>query len=325
MTGKDIEIYKNFSFGRSPKIYMPDKVLSYKLIPSVSRNVFTSEFQLVYTTNSLGLREKEIEDSPKFKILFLGDSMTFGEGVPDGRRFSDLIEQELGNVYSINAGVPGYGIHQMYLWLQYYGLRLRPDLVICVIISVDLERAVYKGLKDSPHILIQKQKVRKCSEGMGKYLVNYLRKTLGRLLQKSYFYSFAKVRIKILLIRSKLKERDKKVWDKIRQKIYDRNKVTANAKRGLVKKESFQIFLDFKNLLEDKHINFLVVNISPTAIPWLEDFFRKQNIEYLDLAPQLKKVSNIAFEIDPHYNTAGHRTIANLLRDYIRSRYLRDK
>jgi len=324
VAGKDIEIYRNFSFERCAKILTPDKLLIHKLIPGVARNAYTSEFRVIYTTNDLGLRDKEIEDTAKFKIVFLGDSHTFGEGVPYGQRFSDLIEQELNNVYSINAGVPGYRIHQMYMWLSSCGINLAPKLVICCIIPLDLDRTIYKTIENSSHLFVQ-EKDKNPPKAKFRELINFVKRPLGQLLRKSYLYSVVRVEVKILSMRSILRERDRQAWEEFYTKgDFGRYKITTDEQRKIVREESCKIFLNFKKLLAQNQINFLVVNISRIALPWLERFFRENNIKYLDLSPKLKDLSDITFKIDVHYNILGHRVIANYLKDYISKQYQKD-
>ncbi|TAM42045.1 SGNH/GDSL hydrolase family protein [bacterium] len=316
-----IDVYKNFSFERLPKITIPDPVLGYRLIPNVSRNAFASDFQVIYEINSIGLREKEIENTDKFKIIFLGDSMTFGEGLPCGSRFSDLIEKEIKNVYTINAGVPGYGIHQMYLWLKYRGMDLKPDLVICSIIPVDLDRSIYDKIENSPHLLIAKQET-KYSQSRIHCPANFLKNISEYLSAKSYFYSVARVNAEIALMSFHLQERSKKVWDEIKQKgDGGRYKITTDEQRKIVKEEFSKIFLNFKDMCDRMRVKFLVVNISTKLLPGLGGFLAEHNIEYLDLSGQLSKITKITFEIDPHYNARGNRAIADLLREYILDRY----
>lgn len=318
VTNQNIEIYRNFSFSRGPMIYMPDNVLDYKLIPNVSRNAFTSDFQIIYKTNSLGLRDKEIEDTSKFKILFLGDSQTFGEGVPFGNRFSDLLEKEMENVYSINAGVPGYGIHNMFQYLKYKGVSLKPNLVVCAIISLDLNRAVYKKLINSPHLLT-KEKVK---EKLYTHELSAFNRVKKALLDHSYFYAFLRSKIKVWLLWHGLQERDRKEWEEIAQKgDGKRYKITSDNQKLLVREASFKIFKDFKDLLRDKNIELLVVNIDREPIPWLEDYCKQEHIDYLDISPALKSAVDIIFKIDPHYNERGNRIIADYLREYFLKRY----
>jgi hypothetical protein len=257
------------------------------------------------------LREKEIKKTSKFKILFLGDSQTFGEGVPYGSRFSDLIEKEIDNVYSINAGMPGYGVHQMYRYLECSGLNLKPNLVVCAIIPVDLNRAIYKKPEAAPYMLSKEE-----NAGDSLWIGS------GALLRHSYFYALVRARVKIWLMWRGLQERDRKEWEEIAQKgDYKLYKITSDSQKRLVRETSFEIFSNFKNLLRDAQVEFLVVNIGKQPIPWLEDYCRQKNIEYLDVSLVLKNAPNITFKIDPHYNAIGNRIIADYLKAYIVKRY----
>ena len=78
--------------------------------------------------NDLGFREEPLDDwvfsEGTVRVLFLGDSFTFGQGVKDGnKRFTDLIEKQLnadsvdGTKYHVyNAGIPGTEPRR---WLEY--------------------------------------------------------------------------------------------------------------------------------------------------------------------------------------------------------------
>jgi len=324
ITNRKIDSYRNFSFNREPKIYMSDPVLGYRLLPNVSRNAFTSDFTVTYKTNSMGLREKELENSTKFKILFLGDSLTFGEGIPYGSRFSDLIEKEMKNVYSINAGVPGYGIHQMYSWLERYGVNLKPDLVVCSIITPCLFWSMDKDVENSPHLFLPKRE-KKYPKNRGTYLIGRFNKIADQILSKSYFYSVLKVNIQIVRMLFVLKERDEKVWDKIRENYGRLHKIANEEKKEIVKKESSRVFLGLKNICDRAHIKLLVVNIFTDPIPWLNIFLRENGIEYLDLSPRLSEVSKtIRFSIDLHYNSNGNKIIAGLIKKHLMNRYKED-
>ncbi|NUQ62537.1 MAG: SGNH/GDSL hydrolase family protein [Pirellulales bacterium] len=87
------------------------------------------EFDVVFRTNSQGLRDDEIGPKRGYRILLLGDSYTCGYGVERPRLFADLLEKEL-HAEVVNAGVGGFEIiHQ----LHYFRTRARefhPDLVI---------------------------------------------------------------------------------------------------------------------------------------------------------------------------------------------------
>lgn len=72
----------------------------------------------------------------EIRILFLGDSCTFGYGVAHDKTFVKVAQSLLqnkvtgGSVRCINAGVPGYTLFQGARRLVTEGLRLQPDLVV---------------------------------------------------------------------------------------------------------------------------------------------------------------------------------------------------
>lgn len=314
MTDKQIEIYRNFSFTRAPLGVMPDPELGYRLIPSARRNAFTSDFKIIYQTNRLGMRDKEIEDNSLFRILFLGDSQTFAEGVEFGKRFTDYVNDEMEGVYAMNAGVPGYGMHQMYLWLKHYGLPLKPDLVMCCIIKSDLDRAVFKHLKNSPHLILQE-------EGKPSTYLFFASKKVGgifnNLLRTSYFFSYFEVQLKILAVRKTLKERDRKEWEGILKRGTHHGMDWPKEKEAILKKEIFDLITNFKSLSESASFSLVIVNIDDKGALWLGDYLKEKQIAFLDLSETISKIPNRTFEIDQHYNEKTHKVIAEELKSYL--------
>ncbi len=323
-TGRDIEVYRHFSFWAGPDIMMSDKLLGFRMMPNATREVHSAEFNLVYRTNSLGLREKEIGPTDKFKILFLGDSNTFGWGVPDGERFSDLIEKEIPSVYSINAGVPAYGIHQMLLWLKETGVTLKPDLVVCAFILSDIERALYNGV-DAPIFWMKKRIERKgTQERAGDILKESLeqlddlwldmRIKFDRWMRASYLYSFLKVRISSTLLKGKIKARDEEIWRLRKSFVQTVRDETRNEE---ILRIASEIFSGFKDVSQEKGIRILIVNIWRDPISGLDEILKVNGLEYLDLSGPISSTSGIRFEIDPHLNNHGHRLIADHLKEWI--------
>lgn len=105
----------------------------------------THEFSYSIKTNSMGFRMSEFpkeKPSDEYRILMLGDSMTFGYGVEVGENLPSLLEAKL-NTYLeqngikdkkiriINAGfADGKSPDTYFLYLKKIGLDLKPDLVI---------------------------------------------------------------------------------------------------------------------------------------------------------------------------------------------------
>jgi lysophospholipase L1-like esterase len=114
-------------------IYHPK--LMHRLKPN--QRAFTHSFPV--TTNSHGLRTGEFplkRNSHTFRILCLGDSLTFGNGVRTQETYPQQLEamlnseRNLKRVKVINAGVPAYDTWQEAIYLREYGLQFSPDVVI---------------------------------------------------------------------------------------------------------------------------------------------------------------------------------------------------
>jgi lysophospholipase L1-like esterase len=110
-------------------------------------------------SNGLGFREDhQLADSKpdgEFRILFLGDSCTFGYGVGCNETFVADSENRLNEQYAdrhfecINAGVPGYSLYQGFRVLDVDGPRVQPDLVVACFGFND--RAEWDGQSDLDH------------------------------------------------------------------------------------------------------------------------------------------------------------------------------
>jgi lysophospholipase L1-like esterase len=89
-------------------------------------------------TNSRGLRNEEVAARPSpgvLRILCIGDSLTFGNGVHSSDTYPKQLEAMLNgageNRYEvINAGVPAYDTWQEVAYLRDEGVRLAPDMVV---------------------------------------------------------------------------------------------------------------------------------------------------------------------------------------------------
>jgi len=105
---------------------------------------FTREFNHKVSTNSWGIRGKEFskdKEEGTYRILFLGDSMTFGWGVEDNQPYPTLVEKYLNdlkplpgnykNVEAINAAfTDGFTVDDYYLYYKEIGSKFKPDLVV---------------------------------------------------------------------------------------------------------------------------------------------------------------------------------------------------
>jgi lysophospholipase L1-like esterase len=90
-----------------------------------------------YQTNELGLRDAPFRADADVKVLLLGDSVSWGDGIRDPRMcYPFLLERNLEQAdparrYEvINSGVPGYSTFQELGYLERHGLNLHPDLIV---------------------------------------------------------------------------------------------------------------------------------------------------------------------------------------------------
>lgn len=100
--------------------------IPYALRPGIE----TSWFGTAVRVNGDGLRGPAVRDGGR-RILLLGDSVVFGQGVAEESTVAAELERALGgDVVVLNAGVPGYDSAAEAAVLAYLAPRLRPAEVV---------------------------------------------------------------------------------------------------------------------------------------------------------------------------------------------------
>lgn len=135
---------------------------SFQLIPH-SKRVYALKPNLgpPLKTNSFGFRGDEISQQKPpntYRILMLGDSITFGNGVSWNQTFSHILQQELNaenhqmKYEILNLGVAGYNTSQELAVLREMGLQFTPNAVvlnICLNDSDPPKQVSKAGLKNT--------------------------------------------------------------------------------------------------------------------------------------------------------------------------------
>lgn len=106
--------------------------------PGSSSKHRTSEFDVTFQVNELGLRDDPMASPEKpdgtYRVVMLGDSFVLGYTVDREDLFADLLERrwraEGRPVDLINAGTEGWSTDQEVLWLLEEGGAFEPDLVL---------------------------------------------------------------------------------------------------------------------------------------------------------------------------------------------------
>jgi len=130
--------------GETINQYDPD--LGWTKRPNFTAERETSEFDVEYTINELGLRDDPMTSPKKpagtYRVLVLGDSFVLGYTVERENLFVDQLEglwqSEGRNVDVINAGTEGYSTDQEVAWFLKHGAAFEPDLVLLLPYENDL-------------------------------------------------------------------------------------------------------------------------------------------------------------------------------------------
>ncbi|MFT4538237.1 MAG: hypothetical protein ACI841_002409 [Planctomycetota bacterium] len=142
--------------GPNEKINQADAALGWSKKPGFEFSRRTSEFDVVLSTNELGLRDDSMESAAKpegtHRVVCLGDSFVLGYTVDRSDLFVDQLEgwwqAEGRKVDVINTGTEGYATDQEVAWLQEHGEEFSPDLVLLFVYENDLYwngQATYLG------------------------------------------------------------------------------------------------------------------------------------------------------------------------------------
>jgi hypothetical protein len=111
-------------------------------------------FGVPFTTNELGFRDRPIQ--PKtgnmFRILCIGDSVTYGTGVSNEEAFPNALESLMQRragaslaVDVINAGISAYSARNIRGLLQTHIASLQPDTVVYTFVENDLDDSLSAG------------------------------------------------------------------------------------------------------------------------------------------------------------------------------------
>lgn len=123
----------------------------YTHTPNLVDTPANSDFSYPLATNSLGIREKEVQtkDTTKTRILVLGDSFAEGMGAPYDSTWPRVMEQLLNQANKhaevIDAGVAGSDVFYEYMLYRDKLKDLKPDVVIVSINASDYTDYIYRG------------------------------------------------------------------------------------------------------------------------------------------------------------------------------------
>jgi len=124
------------------------------------RDYYGTKALQAFRTNHLGFREIEFgpKDPQRYRIVVVGDSLTWGMGIEERERFSNRVERILGPRYEVlNFGMPGHNLPEHLDVLETALAAAAPDFVLLQLYPNDFEtrrmrRPVPRGLLPWPDL-----------------------------------------------------------------------------------------------------------------------------------------------------------------------------
>ncbi len=264
----------------------------------------------VINTDSLGLRTKiagasyGAKQPNEYRIAVVGDSVTFGEGVPRTEDiFAQVLEDTLNQrqqsvtVKVFNYGASAYSVKEMAATLQYRMLNIQPDLVVMAIIPSDLNLARTPTIDDSGYLIDQK--------------LSYLSPpgAIARQVLRGIHLIYVLRDIGLL-------------W------FFKRLDIAQVLARGEIP-ESYRYILEFKEVAERRGVPYVIAllpRMQENSWGPLPDQLARDRITHIDLSflgNEFTEERYMASRFDPHPSPAVHHRIGEELAGHILHSHLK--
>jgi hypothetical protein len=105
-----------------------------------ARTFFATRTDETITLNNLGYRDADVPaKGPRYRIVIIGDSITWGAGLPQAERYSSLLQRFLGSNYEVvNFGIPGHNLPEHLEELD-QALSIGADFILLQLYTNDFE------------------------------------------------------------------------------------------------------------------------------------------------------------------------------------------
>jgi len=295
--------------------------------PNASGNFIMPDSVSYIKINSIGLRDIEYYPSSKKIIQFYGDSFTWGYGVNDIDRFTNVFSQEveknIPNKYEVmNFGVTGYGTDQEYLLLKRKGILYNPLIVIfnyhndVYDVALDLNYTYPK-----PFFIVKDGKLKLTNVPVPKK-DNWTDRS-EPLQKKTWLRYLTYIDNKVF--------RGSRVLNFIRSRsehLFSNRYSAAYYNKTLAVIDL--LLLESKNEVEKIGGKFVVVLLpdkeqvygqaNTTEIDHLVNFGKQNNITVINLLSDLKEItkvnkseSNLYFNVDSHFSVKGNKVVGEFI------------
>ncbi len=266
------------------------------------------EYSYVYTTNRMGIREREsvFTDTSAQRIICIGDSYTEGLGAPYDSSYPRILETLLqhqgirADVY--NAGVAGSDPFFEFMLLKQKLLSAKPQYVLITFNSSDLTDYIFRGGMERFH-----------TDGTTHY-------NRGPAVERYYKYSYV-----VRFFLNEILQYDHSLFIKKKDMIQKNSEAV---------KAYADLFENMKRLSEENHFRLLVI-IQPiakelilnnqhgyetrAAFAEMETALHERSVDYVNMWEGLKgkitteNQNQYAYPVDCHFNSKGYELFATRL------------
>lgn len=306
-------------------------------------------FKSTVKTNSLGLRNREIDkkDKDAKRILFIGDSFTMGWAVEENQTFvrvaEKLLNQDLKNMRfeTINAGFSAAGPSGYYIYLKKYAFDLDPDIIVVDfylgndITSRNDVQWVKTDENNLPEIIRSKtmyvdyEGQLRFKNWPIKYHIPFFREShLFVFLMDKFFPSSPVIQYQdntiitplVCLFKQFCRDMDKQKQE-VKNLFLGMQKIALEKQKKLIVvliPAEFQVYMN----RGQKYAIEIPLRPIEKELPNKEftDFFAENKIDHLDLLPFFQKEaskSQTYLEFDDHWNQKGHQVSAEAIAQKI--------
>jgi len=298
--------------------------------PGAAGTYVTPEFSYEFSHTEQGLRGNKVfgpqlDDRYRARILFLGDSYTYGVGSDDGAYFVALVDYALADVEVVNGGSGGLGTRDQLAVLDQLGAALQPDYVVLVMFWNDLENNMER---EWPRFALVDGKVRRSDmvvpedfDPLALQRIDDVPARQTRPLHRTYIYKLYKeglrgFRHRVFGVRTRdittQAERDA-AWEVTRQLLtyFKLRSDEIGAQLVLVTVPDYALVSERGSLKGQNELNF---DIEPLVQAFADD----AGVIYLNplqLLSDMQAATDEPFyyQIDRHLTPLGNRALADVL------------
>lgn len=326
---------KEIAGGYPPHLVMPNGTMRYTLTPGfIGNQIVQGSSDVELKINRQGLRdhEREFPHAAEF-IISVGDSFTFGHGVPFEETWLTLLENKIraqAPQYDVvKAGVPGFG------WRQYYWQykRLAQDLnhhpLVIVGFTVDAGDRTKVGYEVKGGILVKRfypnlavldgLVYEKASRS------EWINRMDAFLRTHSYFFRWFNQRLVSVYHRSKkailqwVERRGEKPRSRSPEMEKETRPIPPLSEQEHIR-EALSVFDSIEELAKTKQAKMLVLFISlpriwDHEIEYCQKVLSEKGIPNLDLSKY--ETPEWHFAQDAHWNAFGSQQVAERVYEFI--------